>query len=686
MKNTNKIISLALICTLLLSILAACTPTVEPTPLVLNEATLAEATVGVDYYADLGEFAEGDGTITFKLKDGEELPVGLTLSSAGVLSGIPEKSDRRVKFTVVATAGEMTAEAEYEIRVNDGAIVYDDSEIRVVVDKVSTATVATAKNGVNISYSLKSGDMPEGLTLNSDGTISGTPTNLGEEKTITVEAKAEDCDSDTANITIRVTNPLITFDDITAPIATAGQYYTAFIGNASASNGEEPAITYGLIPGQPLPAGLRITADGLIYGTPKDIVVRGEYYVRASAKGYENEDSVITITVRSGDEASANPGHISFEGGTLPKATAGSLYCLLSGDANNSLVNAKATNRNTIKYSLAAGSKLPTGMTLHENGTVFGTPSTPGSYTFEVVANADNCADSVTRTFTLDVVNPNIPYGPSMIPDAGEVGSEYVINVGTATPQEGVEVEYVVADGFALPEGLSLSKDGMISGVPTKAYNRKIVKIVVREVVPEGGTPVYGGAGSCDVYITINSAMTAVPDGKLEGELIDFTGKSGGGYSGGADGANMIQAAGGLNASGGYYVGYLHGVISLEFNFVSSVTEETQVPLIICLASEIQPNPAVFTPSEMMISVNGESVNYGSISLTSGAGGAMSNFAEYDCGSITIKPGENQIVISIMENTLLQGSRTGGPALDYIKLGTDTISWRPFDYNLNIFN
>ena len=687
MKNYTKIISLTVICILLLQLLSSCVPTAQPTELLFSDGTLAEATVGIAYSADLSEFVEGDGTITYSLKEGDALPTGLSLNKSGILSGIPEEADRKVEFKVVATAGDQTAEAEFTVKINDGAISYEDDIVRAVVNKECTASVATAINGVNITYSIKEGKLPAGLTLNPDGSLSGTPTTLGEEQTVVIEAKAKDCEKDSATITVKVTNPLISFEDVTAPIATEGQFYTAFIGNASVIEAVEGEvdISYAIVPGHPLPSGLRITAEGLIYGTPTETVVRHVAQIRARATGYENEDSNVTITVRSADAVSTSAGYISFEGGKLPKATAGERYMLMSSDAGNTLVNGKATNRNTIKYTIASDSKLPTGVTLYENGTIFGTPKTAGTYTFDVVASAENCATSVTKTFTLEVVNPKIPYGPTMAPEAGEVGSAYEVNIGTATPMDGVEVEYVLADGASLPEGLALSKDGTISGTPTKPYNRKVVKILVKEIVPEGGTPVYGADGSCDVYITINSAITAVPDGKLEGEFIDFTGKVGGGYSGGADGPNMIQAAGGLNASGGYYVGYLHGEIFLEFRFTSSVTEETSVPLAIALASEIQPSPAVFTPSEMLITVNGQSVDYGSISLECGPGGAMSSFAEYSLGNVTIKPGENVIVITILANTLLQGSRTGGPSLDYIKLDTDTISWRPYEYNLNIF-
>ncbi len=687
MKKLTKLFILTIICILGVQLLSSCGPAAQPTELLFNDGELAEATVGLAYSADLSEFVEGDGTITYSLKDGETLPAGLSLSSAGILHGIPEEADRKVEFVVIAKAGDQTAEAEFTMKINDGAISYEDGIVRAVVNKECTASVATATNGVNITYSIKEGKLPAGLTLNPDGSLSGIPTTLGEEQAVVIEAKAKDCDKDSATITIKVTNPLLSFENITAPIATQDEFYTVFIGNATTleATDESVAITYAIVPGQPLPSGLRITTDGLIYGTPTEPVVRFEAQIRASAKGYENEDAIITITVRSADDVSANAGYISFEGDKLPNATAGDRYMLMASDAGNTLVNGKATNRNNIKYTLASGSKLPTGVTLYENGTIFGTPKTAGIYTFDVVASADNCADSVTKTFTLEVVNPKIPYGPTMTPEAGEVGTAYEVNIGTATPMEGVEVEYVLADGASLPEGLTLSKDGTISGTPTKPYNRKVVKILVKEVVAEGHTPVYGGNGSCDVYITINSAITAVPNGKLEAELVDFTGKKGGGYSGSAEGIYMIQAAGGLNASEGFYVSYLHGAISLEFHFTSSVTEETSVPLSIALASEIQPSPAVFTPDQMMITVNGQSVNYGSISLECGPNGSLSSFAEYSLGNVTIKPGENVIVITILDNTLLQGSRTGGPALDYIKLDTDTISWRPYEYNLNAF-
>lgn len=72
---------------------------------------------------------------------------------------------------------------------------------------------------------------------------------------------------------------------------------------------------------------------------------------------------------------------------------------------------------------------------------------------------------------------------------------------------------------------------------------------------------------------------------------------------------------------------------------------------------------------------------YYSADLSENVDATHGSFTHNAAGTITIKPGENVITISIKDNTLMQGTRVGGPSLDYIELGTDTISWRPCEYN-----
>jgi hypothetical protein len=70
-------------------------------PAITTPATLAAGTAGAAYTQSLT--ASGGGTVTWTLVDGD-LPLGLTLSSAGVISGVPTAAGV-FTFTVKASNG-----------------------------------------------------------------------------------------------------------------------------------------------------------------------------------------------------------------------------------------------------------------------------------------------------------------------------------------------------------------------------------------------------------------------------------------------------------------------------------------------------------------------------------------------------------------------------------------------------
>ena len=75
------------------------------------------AVVGEASSATVATATGADG-ITYALKDGSSLPSQLTLGSDGKITGTPsEATSSPVKFTVVATAGSASAEAEFTITV-----------------------------------------------------------------------------------------------------------------------------------------------------------------------------------------------------------------------------------------------------------------------------------------------------------------------------------------------------------------------------------------------------------------------------------------------------------------------------------------------------------------------------------------------------------------------------------------
>lgn len=97
---------------------AACGPgESEEKTIVYTATALENATVGTAYSASLATATGADG-IVYALKSGMTPPSGLTLSSAGVLSGTPTAEAANAKFTVVASAeGAKSAEAEFTLTV-----------------------------------------------------------------------------------------------------------------------------------------------------------------------------------------------------------------------------------------------------------------------------------------------------------------------------------------------------------------------------------------------------------------------------------------------------------------------------------------------------------------------------------------------------------------------------------------
>ena len=149
-------------------------------------------------------FTASGGTAphTLSLRSGS-LPVGLALSSvSGKLSGTP------------TTTGTYT----FGIRMTDANGFYAEQNVTVVIaDPATTITSGdpplgtvgeaysfrfTAAGDSDIKFSLAAGDLPDGLTLASDGVLGGTPEAVGSFS-FTVKATGT-ATSDTAEVTVTI--------------------------------------------------------------------------------------------------------------------------------------------------------------------------------------------------------------------------------------------------------------------------------------------------------------------------------------------------------------------------------------------------------------------------------------------------------------------------------------------------
>ena len=114
------------------------------------------------------------------------------------------------------------------------------------------------------------------------------------------------------------------------------------------------------------------------------------------------------------------------------------------------------------KFAVTAGS-LPSGVTLSDGGVFSGTPIAPGTFTFTVTTtDAQGCTVTTSYTVTITTCS-GIILAPTKLPNgkAGRVYNQALTVSGGTAPHN-----FALTAG-SLPNGLTLSTSGAISGTPT---------------------------------------------------------------------------------------------------------------------------------------------------------------------------------------------------------------------------
>jgi hypothetical protein len=116
---------------------------------------------------------DGGSSLTYSIVSGT-LPSGLSLSSNGTISGTPTNSQQTVTFRVTDSGGNYVDKA---ILFNQKPVWTTTSLANAQTGSAYSQTLATTDDtAVARTYSLVSGTLPVGLSLASNGVISGTPT------------------------------------------------------------------------------------------------------------------------------------------------------------------------------------------------------------------------------------------------------------------------------------------------------------------------------------------------------------------------------------------------------------------------------------------------------------------------------------------------------------------------------
>jgi hypothetical protein len=172
------------------------------TGLAITTTALPTAAHNLPYTAVLT--AGGGATpYTWTLGDGQ-LPTGLSLSLSGNLSGTPTAIGTYRFAIAVADTTAQTATTSYALTVADPLSITTTGPIPASLASPNTLTLTALGGTQPYACSLASGNLPAGLALASNGTISGTPTSAATT-TITVSVHDSAQSPATASTSLTIT-------------------------------------------------------------------------------------------------------------------------------------------------------------------------------------------------------------------------------------------------------------------------------------------------------------------------------------------------------------------------------------------------------------------------------------------------------------------------------------------------
>lgn len=227
----------------------------------ISPLSLPGGTVGTSYDQTISATG-GAGSFTFSVTQGS-LPSGLTLATDGELSGTPTASGTYV-FTITGTDSfGCSAALTYTLVVNCSSInVFPPSLPDGIIGELYSQTFTVLGGVAPYSFSTTQGTLPSGFTLDSNGTLSGTPNATGAFNFVVTATDANGC-SASAAYTIHINCADITLQPDVLPDLVPNATYSATV---SAVGGLSP-YTFAVTAGS-LPPGLSLDANtGEISGT-----------------------------------------------------------------------------------------------------------------------------------------------------------------------------------------------------------------------------------------------------------------------------------------------------------------------------------------------------------------------------------------------------------------------------------
>jgi choice-of-anchor A domain-containing protein len=456
------------------------------------------------------------------------LPAGLSISTSGTISGTPTASGT-FSYTVTVTdsnghSGTVNCSVTVAPPVSATCV-----SITAVQGYAITPVTMAGSGGSGSPYTFTATGLPAGLSISTSGTISGTPTASGTFS-YTVTVTDSNGHSGTLNCTVTVAPPV----SATCVSITAVQGYAITPVTMAGSGGSGGPYTF---TATGLPAGLSISTSGTISGTP---TASGTFSYTVTVTDSNGHSGTVNCSVTVAPPVSA----------TCIAITAVQGYAITP-------VTMVGSGGSGGPYTFTA-TGLPAGLSISTSGTISGTPTASGTFSYTVTVTDSNghsgtvnCTVTVAPPVSATCVSIDAIQGNAIVPvtltGSGGSGGPYTF---TAT---------------GLPAGLSISTSGTISGTPT-------VSGIFNYTVTIADSKGNKGTLNCSITVLPQVSVSCVTFSAAQGKAITPVSLTG---SGGAGGSYTFTATGlpaGLTMSS---TGVISGTptVSGTFSYTVTVTD-----------------------------------------------------------------------------------------------------------------
>ncbi len=624
-------------------------------------SSLAAATYNVAYAGSVAATG-GAGALTYSFTGA--LPTGLTLNAAtGAIAGTPTAVGTFTFTIKAADAFGDSGSATFTITVS-----YPPVKVTAIAlptgyvgsNYTAPTLTATGGSGTGFTFTLAGGSaLPAGLTLSTTGVISGKPTTAGPTSfTVTATDSASNTGNGTFSITVNAAVSITTAT--TLPTGYVGSNYSQTL---AATGGSGTGYTWALSGGSNAPAGLNLSAAGVLSGKPTTTGTPS-FTVTVTDSVGNTATATFTVTISAGVSiTSANTLPGGYQGTAYPGAT-----LTATGGTGTGF---------TWTWAAASGLSLPAGLTLSAGGAISGIPTGSGTFNIVVtvtdsVGNTASATDSLTVQATLTISSGatlpggviNVPYSDMLVATGGSGGYTWATNSAGTTSLAAI--------------GLSLSGAGVVSGASPTLGTATFLGTV---------TDSASHTASLTFSVTVSNALTvtttslpAAYSGTAYSQTLAAAGGSGTGYTWTITGTSNLATFNLALSAGGVLSGT--PATSGTASFTAKVTDSASNTATQAFTFSVYNALALPAPNPTSLGAGTTGQAYsGSITASGGSG----NYT----WTVTGMPSDGLNSSSIGGTLSINGTPTTAQTVSFTASVNDTttgVSVGPFTYTIVVSN